>query len=207
MTVQYPSGTVRRIVKEEKYLKICKAISRGQNVEEQIIHTLSKSNPEEVIKGASRIVGAEARTICKRNSGSQLQQKDYTDFMSFSWDKLNQELQVRAPHSLQIISAIVSDTPSQLNYVHTLCTVASALHSRSLQMSFLHYAVGFILTHGGCTNRVRVTLNYHNLHPDISSQYPMYTILIKIHVNSKHCPFGKVIFPLYLFHLMTFDIC
>ncbi|KAK3107199.1 hypothetical protein FSP39_009157 [Pinctada imbricata] len=75
--------------------------------------------------------------------------------MTFNWDRINNELQIRAPYILRIISSIASDIPKQVDgySIHTLCTVASALHARSSYMSFIQYVVGFVLTHGGCSKR------------------------------------------------------
>ncbi|OWF47690.1 hypothetical protein KP79_PYT01282 [Mizuhopecten yessoensis] len=74
--------------------------------------------------------------------------------MEFTWDKFYEELQIRAPNILKVVSAIESDIPMQVSgkkFLHILHTVASGLHGRSQEMSALHYQVGFILVHGGCT--------------------------------------------------------
>lgn len=83
--------------------------------------------------------------------------KDQEKLMSFTWDKVNQELEICAPNLLKIVRSIVSDIPvipGEKKFMYVLHTVASGLHGRSLEMSGLHYCIAFVLVHGGCTLRV-----------------------------------------------------
>ena len=71
----------------------------------------------------------------------------------------HKELQLRAPNILQVIASAVCDVPVKVEdkkFAHILHSVASVLHGRSAEMSSLHYQIGFILAHGGCTQRVSV---------------------------------------------------
>ncbi|VDI70700.1 Hypothetical predicted protein [Mytilus galloprovincialis] len=89
--------------------------------------------------------------------------------MEFSWNKLKNELVIRAPGILKIISAIVSDIPSSLTdnrLRHVLQSAVIAFHGRSREMSTLQYIVCMIQAHGGCTNRdierlVKIGLSVH----------------------------------------------
>lgn len=83
--------------------------------------------------------------------------KDQESLMSFTWDKLNEELEIRAPNVLRIMSSILNDIPQMIRgtrYMNILHTVGSGLHGRSMEMSGLHYTIAFVLVHGGCTLRV-----------------------------------------------------
>ena len=116
------------------------------------------SNPDYVVTAAAKVVHAETRDMCKRNSGSLLQNKDHSSIMSFTWDKLHKELQIRAPNLLKVISAVVSDVPvapMEKKFMHILHTVATGCHGHSQEMSGLHYGIAFLLVHGGCTQRVK----------------------------------------------------
>lgn len=87
--------------------------------------------------------------------------KDNDSILEFSWDMFHKELQLRAPNILQVIASAVCDVPVKVEdkkFAHILHSVASVLHGRSAEMSSLHYQIGFILAHGGCTQRVSVFL-------------------------------------------------
>ena len=153
----YPSGERSSFIKDTSHRQICRAVWRGQNVEKCILDIIAESRPDLVASSASKIVSTECQGLCRRGSGSILQDKAYESIFSFSWDKFNQELQIRAPHTLRIISSMISDItvpPEEKKYLHIMQTVSDALHGRSEQMSSLHYQIGFILTHGGCKQRV-----------------------------------------------------
>ncbi|XP_061174425.1 uncharacterized protein LOC133183487 [Saccostrea echinata] len=114
------------------------------------------SNPMCIITGAAKIVKSESVNICKRGSGCPLQKKDYGDFFNFSWDHIQEYLQKHCPALLSIITATVCDlTPSVSSkpYQHIILTACIGLHGRSQDMSLVQYVVGFILKHGGCTER------------------------------------------------------
>ena len=162
MTVYYPSGKKTAFIPSETHKQICKAIHRGQNVERCIIHILKKTSPKDVVSAASEILSLECKTICKRGSGSILQDRSYDGILSFSWDKLHEEIAIRAPHTLHIISSMICDIrpPREHGkFLHVMHSIATVLHSRSQEMSALHYQVGFILAHGGCTQRVSTNVS------------------------------------------------
>lgn len=75
----------------------------------------------------------------------------------FTWDKFDNELEIRAPNVLRIVSSIVGDIPRMIGekkYMNIIHTVQSGLHGRIMEMSGLHYTIAFVLVHGGCTLRV-----------------------------------------------------
>lgn len=126
-------------------------------MEQTVISLLVKEKPREVVDAAAKVISEEARELCQRNSNSILMKKDQESLMSFTWDKFNKELEIRAPNVLRIVSSIVSDIPPMIGekkYMNILHTVASGLHGRSTEMSRLHYTIAFVLVHGGCTLRV-----------------------------------------------------
>uniref|UniRef100_A0A8W8MLR6 Uncharacterized protein n=1 Tax=Magallana gigas TaxID=29159 RepID=A0A8W8MLR6_MAGGI len=98
----------------------------------------------------------ECKELCCKNSNSVLQARSHHDILSFTWDKFHQELTLRAPNTLRIVSSMLSDVPLSpegkpfLNLMHT---ISMALHSRYNQMSLTQYLCGFVLMHGGCTRR------------------------------------------------------
>lgn len=157
ITISYPSGKRTQLVRNKLHQALCKAICKSENVEQTVISLLVKEKPREVVDAAAKVVSEEARELCKRNSNSILMKKDQESLMSFTWDKFNKELEIRAPNVLRIVSSIVSDIPPMIGekkYMNILHTVASGLHGRSTEMSGLHYTIAFVLVHGGCTLRV-----------------------------------------------------
>lgn len=76
-------------------------------MEQTVISLLVKEKPREVVDAAAKVVSKEARELCKRNSNSILMKKDQESLMSFTWDKFNKELEIRAPNVLRIVSSIV----------------------------------------------------------------------------------------------------
>lgn len=157
ITISYPSGKRTQLVRNKLHQALCKAICKSENVEQTVISLLVKEKPREVVDAAAKVVSEEARELCKRNSNSILMKKDQESLMSFTWDKFNKELEIRAPNVLRIVSSIVSDIPPEIGekkYMNILHTVASGLHGRSMEMSGLHYTIAFVLVHGGCTLRV-----------------------------------------------------
>lgn len=154
ITISYPSGKRTQLVRNKLHQALCKAICKSENVEQTVISLLVK---EKTRDAAAKVVSEEARQLCKRNSNSILMKKDQESLMSFTWDKFNKELEIRAPNVLRIVSSIVSDIPPMIGekkYMNILHTVASGLHGRSTEMSGLHYTIAFVLVHGGCTLRV-----------------------------------------------------
>lgn len=154
ITISYPSGKRTQLVRNKLHQALCKAICKSENVEQTVISLLVK---EKTRDAAAKVVSEEARELCQRNSNSILMKKDQESLMSFTWDKFNKELEIRAPNVLRIVSSIVSDIPPMIGekkYMNILHTVASGLHGRSTEMSRLHYTIAFVLVHGGCTLRV-----------------------------------------------------
>lgn len=149
----YPSGERSAFILEESHKQICRAVYRRQNVEKCILEIISKSDPDLVSSAASKIVSNECQNMCKRGSGSILQEKSYNSIFKFTWDDFNKEIQIKAPNTLKIISSMISDTvvqPKEKKYLHIMQSVAPALHGRSEQMSCLQYQIGFILLHESC---------------------------------------------------------
>lgn len=154
ITISYPSGKRTQLVRNKLHQALCKAICKSENVEQTVISLLVK---EKTRDAAAKVVSEEARELCKRNSNSILMKKDQESLMSFTWDKFNKELEIRAPNVLRIVSSIVSDIPPMIGekkYMNILHTVASGLHGRSTEMSGLHYTIACVLVQGGCTLRV-----------------------------------------------------
>ncbi|XP_056014422.1 uncharacterized protein LOC125649436 [Ostrea edulis] len=140
----------------DAHKKMCKAIFKSDNVEKTVLDVLASSNPDDVVMAATKIVQAETKAICKRNSGSLLLKKDHDSMMTFTWNKFHKDLEVRAPNLLRVISAVVSDVPvapSEKKFMNILHTIATGCHGRSQEMSGLHYCIAFLLVHGGCTQR------------------------------------------------------
>lgn len=129
----------------------------GEKMLKDQLLILRKHKPEEVSSGAASVVADECKELCFKNSNSVLQARAHHDNLSFTWDKFHQELTLRAPNTLRIVSSMLSDVPLSpegkpfLNLMHT---TSMALHSRYNQMSLTQYLCGFVLMHGGCTMRV-----------------------------------------------------
>lgn len=156
ITIYYNSGKKSQLITNEAHKKVCKAIIWGKNVERSIVDIIRKHKPEEVSSGAASVVADECKELCFKNSNSVLQARAHHDILSFTWDKFHQELALRAPNTLRIVSSMLSDVPLSpegkpfLNLMHT---ISMALHSRYNQMSLTQYLCGFVLMHGGCTMR------------------------------------------------------
>lgn len=78
-------------------------------MEQTVISLLVKEKPREVVDAAAKVVSKEARELCKRNSNSILMKKDQESLMSFTWDKFNKELEIRAPNVLRIYPLGLTD--------------------------------------------------------------------------------------------------
>lgn len=130
---------------------------RGGDIDSVVADILYKSNPKEIIRCSQKIVQEESKNISKRGSGTVLQKKDYENVFSFQWEQFHQNLQEMCPGLLSIITSTVSDIPPTVGSkpcFHILQTAGIALHGRSQEMSLLQFMNGFLLTHGGCTQRV-----------------------------------------------------
>ena len=147
------------MIQNAAHQKICKAMIRKSDVDRTVVETLCQSNPVLIIEGAAQIVKKEIAVVCKRGSGCPLQKKGYEDVFNFSWTKLHDYLQENCPAFLSVITATVCDVSSPVlskSYQHILLTAAVGLHGRSQEMSLVQYLVGFMLKHGGCTERVTI---------------------------------------------------
>ncbi|XP_062568267.1 uncharacterized protein LOC134230452 [Saccostrea cucullata] len=121
-----------------------------------IIDALANSYPEELVDGATKLLAAEAKQYCQRHSGSILERKSFEELLSFSWDSLYKDLESKAPNLLKCISTLVSDKPiiaGEKQYIQLLHSIATVLHARNQESSALQYLCGFLLKHGGCTQR------------------------------------------------------
>ncbi|XP_062609388.1 uncharacterized protein LOC134271151 [Saccostrea cucullata] len=159
ISIAYPSGTRKELVRNEQEKKICRAIVQERSsgkAAKSIISILRETNKEDIVNAASLIIANESKGLCRKNSGSILQRKDNESILEFSWDMFHKELQLRAPSILQVLTSAVCDVPVKVEgkkFAHILHSVASVLHGRSAEMSSLHYQIAFILAHGGCTQR------------------------------------------------------
>lgn len=155
--VHYPSGKKTALITSEVHRSICRTIVGGNNVERTIVNNLCSSHPEEVTNGAAKMIKKEALALCKRGSGSILQSKDFKDFFEFKWQQMKEELQRRCPTILSLLSAVVSDqelSSDSKSVIHVMVSAAIALHGRNQEMSLFQYMIAFVLTHGGCIQRV-----------------------------------------------------
>ena len=121
---------------------MCKAIFSEKGANKTILSVLKVTDPDEIIDTAASLVADECRSLCKRYSGSILQDRSFEGIFQFSWEKLENELQLRAPKFLHIVSHAVTDklsTQSQRCRIQMLYSIASALHARSREMTVLQY--------------------------------------------------------------------
>jgi hypothetical protein len=157
MSIYYKSGKKQKFVANPSHKTICKAIMRENDAENTILDVIKVTNPTSVTNKVCEIIADECRNICKRNSGSILQDRSHDGILQFSWDKLENELRNLAPNLFQIACSIVTDNSSSMSdrsRIQMLNAVAYALHARSREMTVLQYLAGLVLLHGGCTQRV-----------------------------------------------------
>ena len=155
--MHYPSGEKTTYVRDEVLKQICRVVYKNSNVINCILEIICKSNPTSLATAAAKLVNKECEGLCKRGTGSILQDKTYDSLFNFTWDNFQKEIQIRAPHTLKIISSTVCNptvTPTPKKQLCILHTFASGVHGRFQEMSNLHYQIGLILAHGGCTVRV-----------------------------------------------------
>ncbi|KAL4237208.1 hypothetical protein ACF0H5_005588 [Mactra antiquata] len=110
--------------------------------------------PEVIINSAATIIQDECKKLCKRGSGSMLQNTSYDGLINFTWDKCSKELKARCPGLYTVLEAIVSDIPvtiSTKQFVHLMTTAATGLYSRFQEMSAVQYIIGLVSTNGGCS--------------------------------------------------------
>ncbi|XP_056008253.1 uncharacterized protein LOC125657360 isoform X2 [Ostrea edulis] len=131
ISIYYPSGRKSRFITDEKEKKVCKIVFRGKDIGSGLRDFLKTSHPEELIEGSVAILGDECKTLCKRNSGSVLQDKSIQNVMEFTWDKLYTELQIRAPNILKIVSAMVNDIPIQ--DIERIAKFGASVHPETLR--------------------------------------------------------------------------
>ena len=85
------------------------------------------TDPDEIIDTAASLVAGECRSLCKRYSGSILQDRSFEGVFQFSWEKLENELQLRAPKFLHILSYAVTDS-CRLNHKDAVFRCYIQLH-------------------------------------------------------------------------------
>lgn len=167
MTVHYPSGEKSAFVRDDVMKQICRAVYRNQNVINCILEIICKSDPTSTATVASKLINRECEGLCKRGTGSILQDTSYKGLFDFTWDDFRKEIQIQAPNTLKIISATVCNptiTPTPKKQLCILPTFASGVHGRFQEMS--NYQIGLILAHGGCTVRVHIlSLDYFVMFP------------------------------------------
>lgn len=156
MTVYYPSGKRRSFIPDVSHRNICRAIHRNVNVEKIIVDIVSKTHPELITAAAAGIVSTECEAICKRGSGTILQNQSFSGIFEFQWDEFHNELLLKAPNTLKIVSSTFSSiplTPEDKKFNQLLFTMGNVLHGRSQEMSSLHYQIALLLTHGACKQK------------------------------------------------------
>ena len=159
ITVHYPSGKCTTLVRSQVNQNIFKAICKSKDSDKVIVDNLTSSNPMEIVRGAAKIIKSECKDIYKRGSGSLLQKTDHDSMLSFTWERFDEEIKIKCPGLNVIIGAITSDIPpsvSSKQYRNMMVTAAVGLHGRNQEMSCVHHLIGFIMAHGGCTQRVRI---------------------------------------------------
>ncbi len=135
-------------------------IADDNNVEKVVVDHVKRSSPKLIVDASATIVKIECQQQCKRGSGTVLQAKDHDDFFTFSWDRMYKELEARCPGLVTILSAVVGDKKlSESQKRHLAVMSAVGFHGRSQEMSLVQYMIGFVLTHGGCTQRVTKIMN------------------------------------------------
>lgn len=157
----------------EKNQHLSEMMSWNKSVEQNVINCILeiiwKSDPTSIATVASKLVNRECEGLCKRGTGSILQDTSYKGLFDFTWDDFRKEIQIQAPNTLKIISATVCNptiTPTPKKQLCILHTFASGVHGRFQEMSNLHYQIGLILAHGGCTVRVHIlSLDYFVMFP------------------------------------------
>lgn len=126
-------------------------------MEKCIIDILSKSHPDLITSATSTLVASECETICKRGSGTTIQDRSYTGIFEFKWDKFHEELRLKAPNTLKVVSSTISSiplNPGEKKFTQLLANIANVFHSRNQEMSLLQYQIGLVLTHGSCKQKV-----------------------------------------------------
>ena len=164
MSVSYPSGLKTVVIMNEAYKTICKAFVRGTNINRIILETISRESPVEIVNRTAQIVKEESHAICKRGSQTLLRKKDYEDFFTFTWEQLNNELKCSCPMLAAVMESVVWDIPQSVSskaFRHIMLATALGLHGRSQEMSAIQYMIGFVLTQGGCTQRVSLKYKCH----------------------------------------------
>ena len=89
--------------------QICKLVFHNLHVEKSILQLLKSTSLNELVAEAATVMANECKELCKRNSGSILQDRSRDGILAFSWDNLYEELQIRAPHPLMLVSTMMGD--------------------------------------------------------------------------------------------------
>lgn len=77
MTVHYPSGEKSAFVRDDVMKQICRAVYRNQNVINCILEIICRSHPTSIVTVASKLINRECEGLCKRGTGSILQDTSY----------------------------------------------------------------------------------------------------------------------------------
>ena len=159
VTVYYPSGTKTVTVHNPTHRTICKAFFEKDDldrIDNVIVQSICKTNPAVVVAGSSQVVKEEAKQMCRNET--ILRRKDNESLLSFTLEELYCELREKCPFLLTMLTNVITDKlpaePVWNDLKDIVMTAAMALHGRNKQMSALHYVMGFILSHGGCTLQV-----------------------------------------------------
>lgn len=119
--MHYPSGEKSAFVRDDVMKQICRAVYRNQNVINCILKIKCKLDPTSIATVASKLVNRECEGLCKRGTGSILQNTSYKGLFDFTWDQFHKEIQIQAPNTLKICNGL-----QPYNYTHAKET---ALHT------------------------------------------------------------------------------
>lgn len=72
----FQSGVKSKWIKDEHQKKYCKVLFRDQDVEESLLRIIVSKRPDSVVSAAANLINSECETICKRNSGGSLIDKN-----------------------------------------------------------------------------------------------------------------------------------
>lgn len=82
--MHYPSGEKSAFVRDDVMKQICRAVYRNQNVINCILKIKCKLDPTSIATVASKLVNRECEGLCKRGTGSILQNTSYKDLFDFT---------------------------------------------------------------------------------------------------------------------------
>lgn len=93
-----------------------------------------------------------------------MRKTDNCGLFNFTLDSRESGFQEKCPRLLQVLESAVCDIPipSSIDnklYKNLMVSVSMVMHTRSQEMSALHYIIGFVLASGSCTQKVRIIFN------------------------------------------------